>query len=156
MSHSHLTVERIVADASLPHRVFSDDAGIDIAACIISESGRPLTWTIPPRSSRTIPTGLRIKPPRGHAVFVLSRSGLADKYAVFVANSPGLIDPGYRGELKVILYNGGAEPFYVQHGNRIAQLYIMPISEWRCDIVEEKIDKDETIRGSAGFGSSGL
>lgn len=144
--------EKLSPLARLPIRQYPSDAGLDICACITGENNRPLTWSIPPRSARTIPTGLRICPPDGHAVFVLSRSGLAVA-GVFVANAPGLIDPGYRGELKVILYNGSAETFYVKSGDRIAQLVPMPVVY--CDVVEAKIEKPSD-RGVAGFGSTGV
>lgn len=147
-----LTFERLHRDAVLPQRALPNDAGLDLSACIISESGRPLTWTIPPGITRRIPTGLRIKPPPGVAVLVLSRSGMAER-SLFVANAPGLIDPEYRGEVCVLLYNGSKEPEYIKHGDRIAQIIlhqVIPVS-----ITEASINPRETLRGDLGFGSSG-
>jgi dUTP pyrophosphatase len=144
--------EKLFPDAKLPHRGHEMDAGIDVHAYMRTESGRPITRMIPPREVVTLQTGLKIAPPDGCAVLVLSRSGLAAS-GVFVANAPGLIDSGYRGELRVILYNGSPEPYYVKHEDRIAQLVLFPLTAYHC--VEDAISEAETDRGAQGFGSTG-
>lgn len=137
--------------AILPRRYSDGAVGYDLHAHLLSETGRPIKQLIPPNSTRNIRTGLLIEPPPGHFVMVCSRSGLA-KRSVFVANSPGIIDPDYRGEIMVLLYNGSHESHWVQHEERIAQLVIMPAAEAVLYWVPEL---SRTERGEAGFGSTG-
>jgi dUTP pyrophosphatase len=98
-----------------------------------------------------VPTGLAIEVPSGYEVQVRPRSGLALKHGITIPNSPGTIDPGYRGELRVIMLNLGTEPFVVRKGDRIAQLIVA-----RYEAVEwEEAELSQSLRGDGGFGSSG-
>jgi dUTP pyrophosphatase len=108
---------------------------------------------IPPGGIVLIPTNLAIALPHGYECQVRTRSGLALKYGIFALNSPGTIDSDYRGEIKIILANFGMEDFYVQRGDRIAQLVVTRYErvEW-----EETEDLPETERGAGGFGSTGV
>lgn len=129
----------------LPTRSHDGDAAVDLAA---SES-----HTIQPGERALVGTGLSIAIPAGFAGFVLPRSGLAIKSGVTVANAPGLIDSGYRGELRVALVNHGDSEFTVEVGDRIAQLVIMKVEG--PEFVEADV-LDETARGVGGFGSTGV
>jgi dUTP pyrophosphatase len=129
----------------LPTRSHEGDAAADLSA---SE-----THTIQPGERSLVGTGLSIAIPAGYAGFVLPRSGLAIRNGVTVANAPGLIDSGYRGELRVALINHGASEFTVQPGDRIAQLVLMKVEG--PDFVEVEV-LDKTDRGGAGFGSTGV
>ena len=100
-----------------------------------------------------VPTGIALEIPRGFEGQVRARSGLALAHGVGLPNSPGTIDSDYRGEIKVILLNAGAEPFVVKRGDRIAQLVVAPVQ--RSAFVEVA-DLDETDRGAGGFGHTGL
>lgn len=142
----HVPIARLDPTAALPHQAHDDDAGYDLVAnedaTLVAGGGRAL-----------VPTGLAVAIPPGHGGFVLPRSGLALKHGVTVLNSPGLIDPQYRGELKVLLVNTDPEADYEIHrGDRIAQLVIQKVEyvEWR-----EQPDLDETTRDTFGFGSTG-
>lgn len=146
-----LGFKRERVEATLPKTYSDQAAGYDIYACLISDEGRPNKMLIPPNTTRNVPTGLLIEPPNGHAVLVLSRSGLASK-SIFVANAPGLVDPDYRGELRVLLHNGGHESVYIEHGQRIAQLLLIPLVP--LEIVELQ-ELSSTSRGENGFGSTG-
>jgi dUTP pyrophosphatase len=128
----------------LPTRAYADDAGLDLTACERVE--------LAPGSRALVGTGLAVAIPAGHAGFVQPRSGLATKHGISIVNSPGLIDSGYRGELKVTLLNTDlAEPFVVEPGMRIAQLVILELPQ--LDLVE--VDElPESERGARGFGSS--
>lgn len=157
--------KRLHSEAKLPLQATSGSIGLDLFAFLISDSGRENTAMIPPRNTRMIPTGLLIDPPErqahngigdrgGHQwlVTVVSRSGLASK-SIFVTNAPGIIDPDYRGELKVLLYNGSHETFYVKHGDRIGQLVLVRAEYGNAVEVEEL--SPAASRGDAGFGSTG-
>ena len=100
-----------------------------------------------------MPTGLAVAIPPGLCGLVLPRSGLAIKHGISCVNAPGLIDPNYRGEIKVIVHNAGAEPFAVAKGDRIAQLLLVPYAAPEIAVVGELA---ATERGAAGFGSSGV
>ncbi len=106
-----------------------------------------------PGGRAAIPTGLMVALPAGHELQVRPRSGLALNQGVLVANAPGTVDEDYRGEIKVILLNAGAEPFAVVRGMRIAQAVLAPVTRilWR-----EVPVLDETARGAGGFGSTGV
>jgi dUTP pyrophosphatase len=108
---------------------------------------------IEPGERALIATGLAVAIPDGYAGFLLPRSGLAVREGVTVINAPGLIDSGYRGELKVGLVNHGDEAFVVQRGDRIAQLVIMAVERPEFVAVDEL---EDSARGSGGFGSTGL
>jgi dUTP pyrophosphatase len=107
---------------------------------------------IPPGERRDIGTGIALAIPSGYAGFVQPRSGLAFKHGIMVVNSPGLIDAGYRGEVRISLYNSDRQPFTVAVGERIAQLVIQRVAEPEFLAVDELPD---TSRGQGGFGSSG-
>ena len=101
-----------------------------------------------------IPTGLVVIAPPGFYIEVFSRSGFA-KDSIMVANAPGLIDPDYIGEIKVLLYNGGHSSIYIEHGMRIAQLVVKRLDLISYD-VEEITSLPRTLRGDSGFGSTGI
>jgi dUTP pyrophosphatase len=107
---------------------------------------------IAPGAVVAVPTGLAMAIPRGYEGQVRPRSGLAAKHAVTVVNAPGTIDADYRGTVMVLLINHGREPFTIQHGERIAQLVIAPVSQPE---VLEVTELDPTERGAGGFGSTG-
>jgi dUTP pyrophosphatase len=107
---------------------------------------------LPPLRRHAVATGLALAIPQGYEIQVRPRSGLALKHGISVPNTPGTIDSDYRGELKVILINHGAEPFEIRRGDRVAQLVLAPVTlaEWH-----EVAQLDETDRGTRGFGSTG-
>lgn len=124
----------------------------DLHACIPSERpGGRTNAMVPARATRKIRTYVAVEPPIGHFLAVCSRSGLAGG-SVFVANAPGIIDPDYRGEICVLLYNGSHETYYVQHGDRIAQLIALPAIPMN---VIECAELSISLRGEQGFGSTG-
>jgi dUTP pyrophosphatase len=140
-----LPIRRLRDDAVLPERAYAGDAGLDLAACDRHELG--------PGERAVVPTGLAVAIPDGYAGFVQPRSGLADRHGISIVNAPGLIDSGYRGELKVILVNtDGAHPFVVEPGMRIAQLVVLEVPELELMEVDEL---PATERGVRGHGSSG-
>jgi len=130
--------------AKLPQRVHPEDAGADLFS--VEEV------TIPAGERRDVGTGLALAIPSGYAGFVQPRSGLAFRHGIMVVNSPGLIDAGYRGEVRVSLYNSGTESFVVRVGERIAQLVVQRVEETAFVAGAEL---PETVRGEGGFGSSG-
>ena len=109
--------------------------------------------TIEPGGRHAVATGFAMAIPEGYEVQVRPRSGLALKHGISLPNTPGTIDADYRGELKVILINLGNDPFVIARGDRIAQLVAAPVQMARFIQVEEL---DETVRGSGGFGSTGV
>ncbi|WP_126173115.1 dUTP diphosphatase [Altericroceibacterium xinjiangense] len=109
--------------------------------------------TLAPGARHAVATGLAMAIPEGYEIQVRPRSGLALKHGISVPNTPGTIDSDYRGELKVILINHGAEPFAIQRGDRIAQLVLVPVTQAAWQEVNEL---DETGRGEGGFGSTGV
>jgi dUTP pyrophosphatase len=139
-----LAVKLLHPQACLPRRAHPGDAGADLFS--MDEV------TIPPGERREVGTGIALAIPEGYAGFVQPRSGLAFKHGIMVANSPGLIDAGYRGEVRVALFNSGSEPFVVAVGERIAQLVVQRVEEPSFLAVEEL---PQTSRGQGGFGSSG-
>lgn len=140
-----LPIRRLREDAVLPERAYPGDAGLDLAACERLELG--------PGERAVVETGLAVAIPEGHAGFVLRRSGLAAGHGVTVLNAPGLIDSGYRGELRVILLNTDRhETFVVEPGMRVAQLVVLAVPELAAVEVEELPHSE---RGSGGLGSSG-
>lgn len=140
-----LRVTRLREDACLPARAHEGDAGLDLCAADAA--------SIAPGERASVGTGVAVAIPPGHAGLVLPRSGLAARHGITIPNSPGLIDTGYRGELRVLLLNADAsEPFEISPGDRIAQLVVTPFAE----VEPVEVDAlDETARGLAGFGSSG-
>lgn len=144
---SDLIVKRLHPDASIPEYKTELAAGMDLAACVDADV------TIGPGEVVMVPTGLAVAIEPGFEGQVRPRSGLAVKHAVTVVNAPGTIDADYRGELRVGLVNLGREAYVVQHGARIAQLVIAPVE--RAQVVEAD-ELSETVRGSGGFGSTGI
>ncbi|MCG8507095.1 MAG: dUTP diphosphatase [Sphingomonadales bacterium] len=124
-------------------------AGMDLRAAVAD--GAPVT--LAPGERALIETGLSIALPAGFEAQVRPRSGLAYKHGVTVLNTPGTIDADYRGEVKVLLINHGAEPFVISRGMRIAQIVIAPVTQARWQPVAEL---SETARGAGGFGSTGI
>jgi len=108
--------------------------------------------TLAPGARHAVATGFSLAIPEGYEIQVRPRSGLALKHGITVPNTPGTIDSDYRGELKVILINHGAEPFPVHRGDRIAQLVLAPVT---LALWQEVAELDQTERGSGGFGSTG-
>ena len=139
-----VSIRRLRPDAHLPDQAYEGDAGMDLAACE--------AVTIEPGERAVVPTGLAIEIPDGYAGFVQPRSGLAVRHGIGIVNSPGLIDSGYRGEIRVVLINTDREQrFTVEPGMRIAQLVIVPVAAARLVEVDELAASE---RGSRGFGSS--
>jgi dUTP pyrophosphatase len=140
-----LRVVRLDARATLPARAHPGDAGLDLHAL----DGA----TLAPGERASIPTGIAVEIEPGHAGLVLPRSGLAARHGISVVNAPGLIDSGYRGELRVLLLNTDrTEPFELHAGDRIAQLVLIAVA------VGEPVEISQlsgSERGAGGFGSSG-
>ena len=141
-----LAVQLLHPDAAPPQRTRSGDAGYDLRAVE--------AFTLAPGERAVVPTGMAIALPDGHAGLVVPRSGLAARHGLSVVNGPGLIDPNYRGEVKVVLVNLGAEPFEGAAGDRIAQLLVVPFAAPEVEVVEALPDGGDD-RGTGGFGSSG-
>ena len=135
----------------LPTYETTGAAGADLRANL-PDDRRHAGIEIPPGGRALIPTGLRLEIPVGYEVQVRARSGLALKHGITLANAIGTIDSDYRGDLGVILWNGGADAFRVTHGMRIAQMVVAPVVQATFAIVEVL---DETDRGAGGFGSTG-
>jgi len=137
-------VKRLHDGATLPTRAYEQDAGLDLSACERIELG--------PGERALVGTGLTVAIPDGHAGFVQPRSGLAARHGITVLNTPGLVDAGYRGELKVVLLNTDrTESFVVEPGMRVAQLVVVPVAFPEPREVGELPDSE---RGEKGFGSS--
>ena len=145
MPRISVNIKRLDPTVELPRYAYTGDAGLDLRA---NE-----TVDIAPLERVLVPTGLAIALPDGYAGFVQPRSGMALKRGLSIANTPGLIDAHYRGELKIIVVNLDAhETIHIERGERIAQLVIQEVPV--VDLVE--VDElDETDRGAGGFGSSG-
>lgn len=140
-----MRVAKLNEGASLPTRAHPGDAGLDLYACEAAHIGPGERWSVG--------TGIAVEIPDGHAGLVLPRSGLARDHGIALVNSPGLIDAGYRGELRVLLLNTDpAETFRVAPGERIAQLVIAPVA---LPEPLETPELAESSRGDGGFGSSG-
>lgn len=141
-----LPIKRLDPTVELPTYAYEGDAGLDLRAAE--------DVTLQPFERRLIPTGLAVAIPEGYAGFVQPRSGMALKKGLSMANTPGLIDAHYRGELKVVAINlDPEEPIHIDRGERIAQLVIQKVPVVELDEVDEL---DETDRGAGGFGSSGV
>lgn len=140
-----LRVQRLDPAARLPRHANEGDAGYDLHALEAADLG--------PGERAMVRTGIAVEIPAGHAGLVLPRSGTAARHGIALVNAPGLIDSGYRGELKVLLLNTDRnEPFSVAPGDRIAQLVLMRVE---TPPVEEVAELNDTARGEGGFGSSG-
>lgn len=141
-----LRFQRLGAAATLPTRANPDDAGLDLYAAERATVG-------PGGGRASVGTALAVEIPPGHAGLVLPRSGIAARHGVTLANAPGLVDSGYRGELRVLLLNTDpGQPFEVAPGDRIAQLVLTPFLEADPGFAETL---SASTRGAAGFGSSG-
>lgn len=139
-------VKLLSAAARLPERAYEHDAAYDLYA---AEDA-----LLPPLGRAVIGTGIALGLPAGLAALTLPRSGLAARHGISIVNTPGLIDPGYRGEVRIILLNTDREePFSVRAGDRVAQLLFLPLTTVSLLPVSEL---DETRRGAQGFGSSGV
>ena len=136
---------------ALPAYESASAAGMDLRACLAGRD-RADGLKLPPLGRVLVPTGLAIALPEGHEAQVRPRSGLAVRHGITVLNSPGTIDADYRGEIKVLLVNLGAETVTLAHGDRIAQLVIAPVTQAEPVITETL---DSTDRGAGGFGSTG-
>lgn len=140
-----LRIAKLKDEAVVPSRAHPGDAGLDLYACEAAHLGPGERWSVG--------TGVALEIPEGHAGMVLPRSGIARDHGISLVNSPGLIDAGYRGEVRVLLLNTDpAEIFRVAPGDRIAQLVIVPVA------LPEPIEVEalsESSRGDGGFGSSG-
>lgn len=140
-----IPVVRLDRDLPLPSYAHPGDAGLDLIAAE--------DVTLKPGDRHAVRTGLALAIPEGHAGFVHARSGRAMKEGLALPNAPGLIDAGYRGEVKVLLTNlDPSEPIHIKRGQKIAQLVIQRVEEARLEEVEELPD---SMRGHGGFGSSG-
>ena len=141
------------ADATLPLPSYETPgaAGADIRANLRPED-RASGFTLDPMHRAIVPTGLRVEIPLGYEMQIRPRSGLAVKHGITLPNTPGTIDSDYRGPLGVALINLGAEPYTIQHGDRIAQMIIAPVVQVGFEVVEALTD---TTRGEGGFGSTG-
>ncbi len=140
-----LSIRRLRREAVLPRQAYAGDAGLDLSACE--------QVVLAPGERAVIGTGLAVAIPEGYAGFVQPRSGLAARHGITIVNSPGLVDSGYRGEIKVVLLNTERdESFTVEPGMRIAQLVVIEVPEVELLEVEQL---PETERGVRGHGSSG-
>jgi dUTP pyrophosphatase len=140
-----IRLNKLSPEATLPEYAHGpeEDAAMDLRSIA--------TVVLAPGIPQAVPTGIAIELPSGYEAQVRPRSGLALKHAIIVANSPGTIDPGYRGEIRVILLNAGSSDYKIEKGDRIAQLVVA-----RYEPVEwEEGELSETVRGAGGFGSSG-
>ncbi|MFA7058115.1 MAG: dUTP diphosphatase [Candidatus Cloacimonadales bacterium] len=138
-----IEVKKLDKTAELPQKFSEHAAGYDVRACL----KEPLI--IEPNKVILVPTGLAIAIETGYEVQIRPRSGLALKSQIGVLNSPGTIDPDYRGEVKIILFNFGTEPFEITHGMRIAQMVVAKYENPEWEVVESLSD---TVRGVGGFG----
>lgn len=140
-----LRIAKLKDEAVVPTRAHAGDAGLDLYACEGAHLGPGERWSVG--------TGVAVEIPEGHAGMVLPRSGIARDHGIALVNSPGLIDAGYRGEVRVLLLNTDpAETFRVAPGERIAQLVVVPVGLPEPVEVEALSDSS---RGDGGFGSSG-
>ena len=140
-----LALRRLTPDALLPTRAYDGDAGLDLCAAHAAR--------IEPGERCEVGTGIAVAIPPGHAGLVLPRSGLARRHGIALVNAPGLIDSGYRGELRVLLLNTDRrEAFEIAAGERIAQLLVVPFATLELDELDELDPSERDVRG---FGSSG-
>ena len=141
---TELAVKRLRPDAVVPAQAYPGDAGFDLAACERVE--------LAPGARAVVGTGIALALPPGHAGLVVPRSGLAARHGLGKVNAPGLIDEGYRGELKVVLLNTDPDaPFHIRPGDRIAQLVVLAVPRIT---VTEAADLPPSERAERGFGSS--
>jgi len=141
-----IQIKRLEPEVKMPSYKTAGSSGMDLMAFLKD----PVT--IKPKSSELISTGISVAIPEDTEIQIRPRSGLAAKSNISVLNTPGTIDSDYRGELKIILYNHGADDFVVNNGDRIAQMVLMPVLKASFEEVE---NLPNTIRGTGGFGSTG-
>ena len=141
-----IQIKRLNSEVKIPSYKTQGSSGMDLMAFLKN----PVT--IKPKSSELISTGVAVAIPEDTEIQIRPRSGLAAKSNISVLNTPGTIDSDYRGELKIILYNHGADDFVVNNGDRIAQMVLMPVLKASFEEVE---NLPNTIRGTGGFGSTG-
>ena len=141
-----ILIKRLSSNVSMPQYKTEGSSGMDISAFVENEI------ILKPSEKKIIPTGIKLKVPKGYEIQIRPRSGLAAKNDITVLNTPGTIDSDYRGEIKVILFNHGKNIFKVENGLRIAQMVLCPVIEAKLSEVEII---DETERGEGGFGSTG-
>ena len=149
MESIKLKIKRIsdeFSDIALPHYATDGSAGMDIRAALKEPE------VLHPGEIKLIPTNLSVEIPLGYEIQMRPRSGLAAKNGIGLLNSPGTIDSDYRGEVKVILFNFGKEPFEIKSGERIAQMVIAKV--YKAEI-EESSNLQKTERGEGGFGHTG-
>ncbi len=139
-------IKKLDPAVKLPEYKTDGASGMDLTAFIKK------TINVKPKTSSLIPTGLSVAFSEDYEIQIRPRSGLAAKNNVSVLNTPGTIDSDYRGEIKIIIYNHGNEDFFINNGDRIAQMILTPIIKME---LEETLDLPVTIRGLGGFGSTG-
>lgn len=148
MADLEIEIQRLPGNADLPLPSYQSEgaAGMDLHAAVTGEV------TLAPGAIAGVPCGFALAVPPGHEAQVRPRSGLAAKHGISLVNTPGTIDPDYRGEVKVLLINHGKEPFVVTRGMRIAQLLVLPVPRvaWK-----EVAQLPPTARGAGGFGHTG-
>ena len=145
---SELFVQKIHKDALLPYYAYSTDSGFDLSS--VQEI------TIEPFGRALVPTGLRMNIPMGFEIQVRPKSGLAINEGITVLNTPGTVDQGYNGELKVIVFNTNNKPFTIKNKMKIAQAVLCPVASGKFVNIIEVENIEETDRGDNGFGSTGL
>lgn len=139
-----ILVKQLDTSLPLPEHARDGDAGVDLYARV--------GGVLAPGERMLVPTGIAVALPEGFVGLVTPRSGLAVRHGISLVNSPGILDAGYRGELQVVMINGGSEPFEFARGERIAQLVVIPFVAQTYQVVEELPASD---RGDGGFGSTG-
>ncbi|MDF5713498.1 MAG: dUTP diphosphatase [Rhizonema sp. NSF051] len=138
-------VKRLIPEAQIPRYEHPGDSGADLVA-VTDYTLQPMQWF-------AVPTGLSAEVPMGFELQIRPRSGLALKHGVTILNTPGTVDAGYRGEIKVILLNLGSVAFQINKGQKIAQLVVAPVAWGKFEEVDEL---SSSQRGSGGFGSTGI
>ena len=138
-------IKKINPEAKIPFYAHSGDAGLDLFSV--------QKILIRPMERKLVSTGIKIQLPANTEAQVRPRSGLALKYGITLLNSPGTVDEGYRGEIKVLMINLGEEPFLVEKGMKIAQMVVKPVEQVSVEEVDRLSDTD---RGQEGFGSTGM
>ena len=141
-----MKIKRLRENAIIPQRATPGSAGYDLCACLSAPE------EILPGQTKMIPTGIAIALPEQTAAFIYARSGLATKKGIAPANCVGVVDSDYRGENMVPLHNDSGEPQVIRHGDRVAQMVVLPYLA--VDFLEAE-ELDETERGEGGFGSTG-
>jgi len=137
-----IMIKRLTAEAKLPAFAHSGDAGMDLFSCV--------EMTLAPGETKPVPTGIQMAIPPGYVGLIWDKSGISLKGVHRLA---GVVDAGYRGEVRVVMVNLGTEPFAVKPGMKIAQMLIQPVS---APTIVESDTLDDTSRGAGGFGSTGL